>query len=51
MPHPGILYPTSLYNIDTWKSDRVARCSGSDRKDGVISPNGRRYLIKYASHF
>lgn len=49
MPHPGILYPTSLYNIDTWKSDRVARYSGSDRKDGVISPDGRRYLIKYAS--
>lgn len=41
-------YPTTLKNIDTWPSDRVANYTGSDRKDGVISPDGRRYLIKYA---
>lgn len=41
-------YPTELKNIDTWPSDRVANYTGSDRKEGVIGPNGRRYLIKYA---
>lgn len=41
-------YPTALKNIDTWPSDRVANYTGSDRKEGVIGSNGRRYLIKYA---
>ncbi len=38
----------TLHSIDDWQSDRAAAYSGSDRKDGVISPDGARYLIKYA---
>ena len=49
MAYHGISHPTSLYNIDTWKPDRVANYTGSDRKDGLISPDGHRYLIKYAT--
>ena len=48
MAPQGNSYPTTLQNIDTWPSDRVANYTGSDRKDGVISPDGHRYLIKYA---
>ena len=48
MAPQGNSYPTTLQNIDTWPSDRVAKYTGSDRKDGVISPDGHRYLIKYA---
>ena len=48
MAPQGNSYPTTLQNIDTWPSDRVANYTGSDRKDGGISPDGHRYLIKYA---
>ncbi len=49
MSYQGIAYPTPLQDIDTWKPDRVANYTGSDRKDGLISPDGHRYLIKYAA--
>ena len=49
MSYEGVTYPTQLQNIDTWKPDRIANYTGSDRKDGLISPHGNRYFIKYAS--
>lgn len=44
----GIREPSLLPSIDTWKPDVFANYSGSDRKDGLISPDGERYLIKFA---
>ena len=44
----GIQNTSVLHNIDTWKSDIFANYAGSDRKDGVISPDGTRYMIKFA---
>lgn len=44
----GMINSHTLQNIDTWEPDIFADYSGSDRKDGVISPDGKRYLIKYA---
>ncbi len=38
----------SLPSLDSWKSDYLADYGGSDRKDGLISPDGARYLIKYS---
>ena len=35
-------------NLDSWKADIFANYSGSDRKDGLISPDGKRHLVKYA---
>lgn len=44
----GITNSNLLQKIDSWESDIFADYAGSDRKDGVISPDGKRYLIKYA---
>lgn len=44
----GITNNHILESIDSWKADIFADYAGSDRKDGVISPDGKRYLIKYA---
>ena len=44
----GITNNHILKSIDSWKADIFADYAGSDRKDGVISPDGKRYLIKYA---
>lgn len=45
---PGIRSDQSIPLIDDYKHDILANYSGSDRKDGVVSPDGKRYLIKYA---
>ncbi len=34
--------------LDDWLVDMITPYSGSDRKEGLISPDGRRYLVKYA---
>lgn len=34
--------------LDDWPLDMITAYSGSDRKEGLISPDGYRYLIKYA---
>lgn len=34
--------------INNWSIDRITPYSGSDRKEGLISPDGWRYLVKYA---
>lgn len=44
----GIMNVDTLQKIDSWESDIFADYAGSDRKDGVISPDGKKYLIKYA---
>ncbi len=44
----GIMDIDQLQDISSWNSDIFANYSGSDRKDGVISPTGEKYLIKYA---
>lgn len=44
----GISNEESLLNIDDWEDDIFADYGGSDRKCGVISKDGKRYLIKYA---
>lgn len=44
----GIRYPSQLQNFDNWGKDRFADYGGSDRKDGLLSPDGTFYLIKYA---
>ncbi|HJA66226.1 MAG TPA: hypothetical protein H9955_07930 [Candidatus Mediterraneibacter cottocaccae] len=46
----GILHPAKLQNFDTWQRDRFADYGGSDRKDGLIAPDGALYLIKYAEN-
>lgn len=46
----GILHPAKLQNFDTWQRDRFADYGGSDRKDGLIAPDGTLYLIKYAEN-
>lgn len=46
----GILQPAKLQNFDTWQRDRFADYGGSDRKDGLIDPDGALYLIKYAEN-
>ncbi|MCD8074552.1 MAG: HipA domain-containing protein [Lachnospiraceae bacterium] len=37
-----------LPSLDDWEEDIFADYSGSDRKEGLISPNGERYLVKYS---
>lgn len=44
----GVNDITILPNLDDWDTDIFADYSGSDRKDGLISPAGERYLIKFA---
>ena len=44
----GIHGTEPLPGIDAWRRNIFANYSGSDRKDGVIAPNGDRYMIKYA---
>lgn len=44
----GINTSYQIDNLDNWKLDLLASYTGSDRKDGLISPDGDRYLIKYA---
>ena len=38
----------SLPSFDGWKLDIRANYSGSDRKSGLISPDGARYMVKYS---
>mgnify|MGYP007091072972 CR=1 FL=1 len=45
---PGIRYQNKIVSVDDYSYDVFANYSGSDRKDGLISPDGNRYLIKYA---
>jgi hypothetical protein len=44
----GIQDMNLLPKLDNWQLDIFADYSGSDRKDGLISPDGDRYLIKFA---
>lgn len=37
-----------IQNISAWQTDIFSDYGGSDRKTGLLSPNGDRYLIKYA---
>lgn len=41
------LQSTPLPSIDHWESDIMTMYNGSDRKEGLIAPDGIRYLIKY----
>lgn len=34
--------------LDEWSADLITPYSGSDRKEGLIAPDGRRFLVKYA---
>lgn len=34
--------------LDDWSLDMITAYSGSDRKEGLVSPEGHRYLVKYA---
>ncbi len=34
--------------LNDWSLDMITPYSGSDRKEGLISPEGQRYLVKYA---
>lgn len=34
--------------LDGWSADLITPYSGSDRKEGLIAPDGRRFLVKYA---
>ena len=36
----GIRYPSQLQNFDAWEKDRLADYGGSDRKDGLVAPDG-----------
>lgn len=38
----------NLPSLDDWEEDALAAYSGSDRKEGLISPTGERYLVKYS---
>ena len=46
----GIRYPSQLQNFDAWDKDRLADYGGSDRKDGLVAPDGTFFLIKYAEN-
>lgn len=38
----------TLPALDDWSVDMITAYSGSDRKEGLIDPEGCRYLVKYA---
>lgn len=38
-----------LPSFDGWRWDIRANYDGSDRKDGLLGPDGSRYMVKYAS--
>lgn len=38
----------ALLNLDDWIPDMITFYTGSDRKEGLIDSEGRRYLVKYA---
>lgn len=38
----------NLPALDDWSLDMITPYSGSDRKEGLIAPDGQRYLVKYA---
>lgn len=42
------LQKEALPSLDDWSPDMITPYSGSDRKEGLISPDGTRYLVKYA---
>lgn len=44
----GINELSNLINIDGWEVDFLSNYGGSDRKEGVISPEGKKYMIKYS---
>lgn len=37
-----------LPSFDGWSRDILANYGGSDRKDGLIGPDGSRYMVKYS---
>lgn len=39
---------TALPSFDRWKPDIRANYGGSDRKAGLIDPDGSRYMVKYS---
>ncbi len=39
---------SALPALDGWSLDMTTAYSGSDRKEGLINPDGHRYLVKYA---
>lgn len=39
---------TGLPTFDGWKPDIRANYGGSDRKNGLIGPDGARYMVKYS---
>lgn len=38
----------TLPALDGWPSDMTTAYTGSDRKEGLINPEGKRFLVKYA---
>lgn len=38
----------ALPSFDSWKPDIRANYGGSDRKSGLIGPDGARYMVKYS---
>ena len=43
--NPGVgMLPT----FDDWRRDRLANYGGSDRKDGLLGPDGSRYMVKFS---
>jgi hypothetical protein len=43
-----LLQDSPLPALDDWACDMITPYSGSDRKEGLISPDGQRYLVKYS---
>ena len=41
-------YSAMLPSFDGWQPDIRANYGGSDRKSGLISPDGARYMVKYS---
>ena len=37
-----------LPSFDGWPRDVLANYGGSDRKDGLMGPDGFRYMVKYS---
>lgn len=44
----GVKSFENLPQLDDWTTDFFSAYSGTDRKEGVISPDGKRYMLKYA---
>lgn len=44
------IFDNHIPSIDTWELDISMNYGGSERKEGLISPNGKYYMIKYAKN-